>query len=181
MVTVRRINELEKELVAYIVSDVEEDASSLRKFLAGKVPDFEIPAFFIQLQALPLSPNGKVDQKALPDPAIGTLKSNAVYEAPRNEQEQTLIEIFARGLGRNPAEIGIHDNFFDLGANSIKLIKIMNEIKKEFKVEIKPVLLFRYPNINELVSVFASTQNETTAEEEAFIAADMDDMLDSFN
>lgn len=181
VVTVRKISDLDKELVAYIVSDVEEDASSLRKFLAGKVPDFEIPAFFIQLEALPLSPNGKVDQKALPDPAIGALTGNTVYEAPRNEQEQKLIDIFARGLGRNPAEIGIHDNFFDLGANSIKLIRIMNEIRKEFKADIKPVLLFQYPNINELVSVFASTQNEATAAEEAFISADMDDMLESFN
>jgi amino acid adenylation domain-containing protein len=180
VVTVHKISEIEKELVAYIVSDVEEDASSLRKFLAGKIPDFEIPAFFIQLEALPLSPNGKVDQKALPDPAIGTLTGNVVYEAPRNEQEEKLIEIFARGLGRNPSEIGVHDNFFDLGANSIKLIKIMNEIKKEFKVEMRPVLLFQYPNINELVSMFASNQNEATTEEEAFISADMDDMLDSF-
>lgn len=57
----------------------------------------------------------------------------------------------------------------------------MNEIKKEFKVDIRPVLLFQYPNINELVSVFASTQDEATETEEAFISADMDDMLDSFN
>jgi amino acid adenylation domain-containing protein len=178
---VHKINDLDKELVAYIVSDIEEDASSLRKFLAGKVPDFAIPAFFVQMEALPLSPNGKVDQKALPDPAIGTLTGNAVYEAPRNEQEQKLIEIFARGLGRNPADIGIHDNFFDLGANSIKLIRIMNEIRKEFKVDIKPVLLFRYPNINELANVFASSENEATTAEEAFISAEMDDMLDSFN
>jgi acyl-coenzyme A synthetase/AMP-(fatty) acid ligase/acyl carrier protein len=180
IVTVRKINELERELVAYIVSDIEEDASSLRKFLAGKIPDFEIPAFFIQLKALPLSPNGKVDQKALPDAGIGTLKSNTVYEAPRNEQEQKLIELFARGLGRSPAEIGINDNFFDLGANSLKLIKIMHEIRKEFKLDIRPVLLFQYPNINELVNAFASTQNEATAADEAFISADMDDMLDSF-
>lgn len=180
VVTVRKTGELDKELVAYIVSDLDEDASSLRKFLAGKIPDFEIPAFFIQLEALPLSPNGKVDLKALPDPSIGTLTSNTVYEAPRNEQEQKLIEIIAGGLGRNPAEIGIHDNFFDLGANSIKLIKIMNEIRKEFNMDIRPVLLFQYPNINELVNAFASTQSETTAPEEAFISADMDDMLDSF-
>lgn len=181
VVTVRKISELDRELVAYIVSDIEEDASSLRKFLAGKVPDFEIPAFFIQLRALPLSPNGKVDHKALPDPAIGTLAGNTVYEAPRNEQEQKLIELFARGLDRSPAEIGINDNFFDLGANSIRLIKIMHEIRKEFKVDIRPVLLFQYPNINELVNAFASTQNESAATEEAFISADMDDMLDSFN
>lgn len=181
VVTVRKISELDKELVAYVVSDIEEDASTLRKFLAGKIPDFEIPAYFIQLDALPLSPNGKIELKALPDPAIGALNSNAVYEAPRNEQEQKLIEIFARGLGRNPAEIGIHDNFFDLGANSIKLIKIMNEIRKEFKADIRPVLLFQYPNINELVSVFAANQKETAVEEEVFISADMDDMLESFN
>jgi amino acid adenylation domain-containing protein len=181
VVTVRKVSELDKELVAYIVSGVEEDASSLRKFLAGKIPDYEIPAYFIQLDALPLSSNGKIDLRSLPDPAIGVLSSSAVYEAPRNEQEQKLIEIFARGLGREAAEIGIHDNFFDLGANSIKLIRIVNEIKKEFKAEIKPLLLFQYPNINELVNVFAPNQKQATVEEEAFISAEMDDMLEAFN
>ncbi|HEY1164510.1 MAG TPA: amino acid adenylation domain-containing protein, partial [Chitinophaga sp.] len=180
VVTVSRKSELDRELVAYIVSDEQEDTSTLRRFLAGKVPDFEIPAYFIQLDALPLSANGKVDEKALPDPVASTLKSSTAYVAPRNEKEQLLTAIFAKELGRTPAEIGINDNFFDLGANSIKLIRILQEIRKAFKVDIKPVLLFQYTTINGLVSLFEENNKETAIEDDAFVAADMDDMIDSF-
>ncbi|HEY0609999.1 MAG TPA: non-ribosomal peptide synthetase, partial [Chitinophaga sp.] len=169
---------LEKELVAYIVSAIAEDASTLRKFLAAKIPDYEIPAYFIQLDALPLSANGKVDEKALPDPGTNILTSNAVYVAPRNEKEHKLIEIFARELDRSPGEIGINDNFFDLGANSIKLVRILHEINNEFKVNIKPVFLFQYTTINELVGAFSADSHKEEMAGAAFISEEMDDMID---
>lgn len=180
VVTVLKKGDLDRELVAYVVSDTTEDASTLRKFLAGKIPDYAIPAYFIQLDALPLTANGKVNEKALPAPGINTLTGNVAYVAPRNEKEQKLIEIFAKGLGREPSEIGINDNFFDLGANSLKLIRILHEIRSEFKVDIKPVFLFQYTNINDLVSVFDADSNEATEKEDAFISAEMDDMIESF-
>ncbi|WP_298734505.1 amino acid adenylation domain-containing protein [uncultured Chitinophaga sp.] len=180
VVTVSRRNDQEPELVAYVVSDEQEDATTLRSYLATKLPDFEIPAYFIQLEALPLSANGKVDEKALPDPVSSTLKTSIAYVAPRNEKEQLLTAIFAKELGRSPAEIGINDNFFDLGANSIKLIRILQEIRKTFNVDIKPVLLFQYTTIKALVALFEESQKETTAVDDAFVAADMDDMIDSF-
>lgn len=184
VVSVTRKGGLDQELVAYIVSDIAEDVSALRKFLAGRIPDYEIPAYFIQLPALPLSANGKVDEKALPDPGTNTLKGDTAYVAPRNENEQKLIEIFARELNIAPSEIGINDNFFDLGANSLKLIKILNEIKAvfkdEFKTDIKPVLLFQYTNINDLMSVLEESSKQELAEDETSVSTDMDDMIALF-
>ncbi|WP_161964279.1 non-ribosomal peptide synthetase/type I polyketide synthase [Chitinophaga flava] len=180
VVSVHRKADLEHELVAYVVSDEPQDTSTLRKYLAGKVPDYEIPAYFVQLEALPLSANGKIDEKALPGPGSNTLTVNTAYVAPRNEKEQLLIEIFARELGREPSEIGINDNFFDLGANSIKLIRILNEIRNEFKVDIKPIMLFQYTNIQDLVNAFAAAPDEEPEEENLQISAEMDDMIESF-
>jgi amino acid adenylation domain-containing protein len=184
VVSVTKKGELDRELVAYIVSGIDEDVSTLRKFLADRVPDYEIPAYFIQLAALPLSANGKVDEKALPEPGANTLKGDTAYVAPRNEKEQKLIEIFARELGLEPSEIGINDNFFDLGANSLKLIKILNEIKAafkdEFNADIKPVLLFQYTNINDLVSVLEASSKQELAVDEASVSTDMDDMIALF-
>ena len=178
VVCARKNAEQDQELVAYIVSPVTQNASDLRRFLAARVPEYELPAYFIQLATLPLSANGKIDEKALPAPETQTLTAGTAYVAPRNETEEKLIGIFARELGRQPQEIGINDNFFDLGANSIKLIKILNEIKAEMNVDIKPVFLFQYANINDLVkNVFTETAKEHE-QENVLLSEEIDDMID---
>jgi amino acid adenylation domain-containing protein len=140
VVTVRKISDLDKELVAYVVSDMEEDTSSLRKFLAGKVPDFEIPAFFIQLEALPLSANGKIDEKALPDPLIDGLRIRNEYVAPENETETTLVAVWEEVLNRK--EISTTENFFELGGDSIKAIGLLHRVQKQFSVQVKVIDFF---------------------------------------
>jgi len=87
----------------------------LRRFLSQMLPGYMVPATFMILDSLPLNANGKLDRQALPDPKPA--ESQNTYVAPRNQAEQKLTEIFAELLGIK--RVGIHDNFFDLGGDSI--------------------------------------------------------------
>lgn len=168
---------MEKELVAYVVSPEAQNATALRKYLQTKLPEYEIPAWFIQLDALPLSANGKIDFKQLPPP-VHTLKTATAYVAPGNETESRLVEIFAAVLDRPPGEIGTHDNFFDLGANSMKLIRVLERIRQELGVDIKPVYLFQYTTIHDLVTcIFQETKSDGEMEE-TLISDEIDSMID---
>ncbi len=168
---------MEKELVAYVVSAEAQNATDLRKYLQSKLPEYEIPAWFIQLDALPLSANGKIDFKQLPPP-VHTLKTATAYVAPENETESRLVEIFAAILDRPVDEIGTHDNFFDLGANSMKLIRILERIRQEMNVDIKPVYLFQYTTIHDLVTSLFQDQTSAEEMENSLISDDIDSMID---
>lgn len=167
------------DLVAYIVSDTTQNSTELRLFLSGTLSDYEIPSQYIQLQKLPLTSNGKINTKQLPESDFNILKSGIDYISPENEQEKKLVEIFAEELNRNIEEIGTHDNFFDMGANSIKLIKILNKINREFDTEIKPVILFQYPTINDFtIHVLNKGVKEELNERDLSISEDIDSIID---
>ena len=120
------------------------DVSELRKFLSKHLPEYMIPAFFIPLEKMPLTPSGKVDRKALPDPIIGTKEK---YIAPRNEAEEILANVWAGVLGVE--RVGINDDFFEIGGDSIKSIQIGARLYKAgYKVEIRNI--FINPTISEL-------------------------------
>ena len=140
------------ELVAYLEASEKQNASSLRQFLSSKIPEYAIPAYFVQLDDFPLTHNGKIDVKGLPDPKHHALTTQSKYEGARDETENILIDIFAKNLERNSKEISIHDNFFDLGANSLKLLNILNDINQALHTKLKPLALFQYTTINELVT-----------------------------
>lgn len=168
---------LEKELVAYVVSPEEQNATALRKYLRSKLPEYEIPAWFIQLDALPLSANGKIDFKQLPPP-VHTLKTATAYVAPENEMESRLVGIFAAVLDRPAGEIGTHDNFFDLGANSMKLIRILERIRQEMNIDIKPVYLFQYTTIHDLVTCLFQETKSDGEMDDTLISDEIDSMID---
>ncbi|KLT71299.1 non-ribosomal peptide synthetase [Flavobacterium sp. ABG] len=177
-VVVNKNNESENELIAYFVSSKVQNASDLRKYLASRIPDYAIPSYFVQLDGFPLTTNGKISHKDLPDPKEYKVVTNENYVAARNETEQKLVQILAKELERSHQEIGIHDNFFDLGANSIKLIKILNEINTQFNTTIKPVLLFQYSNISDLMeNVFHQSEDETENEKASF-SDEIDEIID---
>ena len=136
-----------KYLVAYLVTDQELTPSELRNYLAQELPDYMIPTFFIQLDKLPLTPNGKVDRKTLPEPE-GNLKLGVEYQAPSNEIEQKLAEIWQMIL--NVETIGIIDNFFELGGHSLKATVLVSHILKTFQVEVPLREVFRRQTIKEL-------------------------------
>jgi amino acid adenylation domain-containing protein len=113
----------EKRLVAYFVpmNDKSTDTGELRDFIRNKLPAYMVPAVFISLKSLPLTPNGKIDRKALPVP--GDIRQLTGYIAPQTELEKILSGIWQAVLGIE--QVGIHDNFFDLGGASIQSLQIV--------------------------------------------------------
>ncbi len=138
-------------LTAYIVSDTELSTSELKKYLSDKLPEYMLPAYFMQLDAFPLTPNGKIDRQALPDP-VEVRNSEGV--APRNAVEEKLLKIWEEVLGREG--FGITDEFFDLGGHSLTAIRLLSMIQKELNVEITLMEVFKSPTIAELAEIVAS-------------------------
>ena len=130
-----------KQLVGYVVAEAEGDA--LRNFLREQVPDYMVPAQILRLERFPLSPNGKIDRKALPEP---TWQGEA-YEAPRNERERALAAIWQDVL--HVERVGIRDNFFDLGGDSILSLQIVSRARQVLGegVEIRLRDLLQYQTI----------------------------------
>ncbi|MCA1695928.1 MAG: amino acid adenylation domain-containing protein, partial [Actinobacteria bacterium] len=121
VVIVREDQPGHKRLVAYVVprSDMTSDPAELRTFLGQVLPEYMVPAAFVTLDRLPLSPNGKLDRKALPAPEWGTAVG---YVPPRTDTEQILTEVWAQVLGVD--RVGVEDNFFELGGDSIQSIQV---------------------------------------------------------
>lgn len=101
-----------KYLCAYIVARAKTNANELREYLSDHLPDYMLPSYFIQINKMPLTPNGKIDRKALPEPA-GDVIAASGYEAPRNETEEKLAAVWQEVLDRD--KIGINDNFLKSG------------------------------------------------------------------
>jgi amino acid adenylation domain-containing protein/non-ribosomal peptide synthase protein (TIGR01720 family) len=137
------------ELVAYIVSHTRLTERGLRRHLSSKLPEFMLPAHFIPMAELPLTANGKVDRKRLPKPGRSTLATGARYEPPRREIEQTLVDAWEAALGRTG--IGIHDDFFGLGGDSIKAIQVVAALQQQgYRLEVRD--LFQAPELAELAT-----------------------------
>ncbi|EHS59970.1 non-ribosomal peptide synthase/polyketide synthase [Paenibacillus sp. Aloe-11] len=136
----------QKVLVAYFTADQMLTVGDLRKALAAELPAYMIPSYFMQLGQMPLTPNGKLDRKALPAPEAN-VQTGAVYEPPRTKAEEALASVWQGVLGAQ--QVGIHDHFFDLGGDSIKAIQVSSRLfQAGYKLEMKD--LFKYPTIAEL-------------------------------
>ncbi|UCH97422.1 MAG: amino acid adenylation domain-containing protein, partial [Candidatus Aminicenantes bacterium] len=139
----------DKYICAYIVphKDQEPAVPVLREFLSKDLPGYMIPAYFVFLEKVPLTPNGKINRKALPAPQ---LEPGEEYTAPRNPLEKKLTEIWARVLEIEKDLIGIHHNFFQLGGHSLRAVILLSRIQKEFNVKIPLAEIFRTPTIKGL-------------------------------
>ncbi|OOM76971.1 gramicidin S synthase 2 [Clostridium puniceum] len=145
-VLVKENKENEKYICAYVVSEKNVYELNLKNYLKETLPEYMVPSYFIQVDKMPLTVNGKLDRRALPEPSLeGVLKK---YEAPRNEVEEALAKIWSKVLGVE--KIGINDNFFELGGHSLKVSKLCSLISKEFNVQILIADVFKYPNLGEL-------------------------------
>ncbi|USP97309.1 non-ribosomal peptide synthase/polyketide synthase [Bacillus vallismortis] len=135
-----------KQLYAYYVGEPSLTAAQFRDDLSRKLPDYMIPSYFIHLEHIPLTSNGKIDLKALPAAEEKTRMDNE-YIAPRNPTEELLASIWQEVLGAE--RIGILDNFFDFGGDSIKSIQVSSRLYQAgYKVDMKH--LFKYPAIADL-------------------------------
>jgi len=136
-----------KYLCSYVVGDGQLTVTELREYLRKELPDYMIPSYFMQLEAMPLTPNGKIDRKALPEPD-GKIDSSVEYEAPRNEVEEKLVKIWEEVL--KVEKIGINDNFFELGGHSLRATSVAAKIHKELNVEVSLREIFKTPAIRGL-------------------------------
>lgn len=139
--------ENEKCLVAYYESAVELQVFDLRYHLSQCLPDYMIPSYYMQMDQLPFTANGKIDRNALPDFEL-TVTGN--YTPASTETEEKLVKIWADVLKRDAATIGINNNFFDLGGQSLKLVFLANRIRETFKVSISLIKLTSLKDIQEL-------------------------------
>lgn len=143
----------EKRLVAYLVSrgDEKPHASKLRAFLGTKLPEYMVPSTFVLLQAMPLTPNGKVDRRALPAPSRENAALDHEYVAPRTALEKKLVQIWESTLGISP--IGIRDNIFELGLDSLVAARLFALIEKTLGRDLPPGPLFRAPSVELLAKL----------------------------
>ncbi|MGB7606261.1 MAG: condensation domain-containing protein, partial [Lutisporaceae bacterium] len=152
-----------KYLCGYIVAAGEEIVTELKDYLAKELPEYMIPAYFIQLDRLPLTANGKVDGKALPEPD-GSINAVVEYAAPTNEIEEILATIWQEVLGIE--KVGLNDNFFSLGGDSIKAIQVTSRLYQyNMKLDIKQI--FQNQTINKIskyieFSSYKSSQEPVT-------------------
>ncbi|PJI07373.1 MULTISPECIES: non-ribosomal peptide synthetase [Clostridium] len=146
-----------KRLCAYYVGEKEYRVGELREELKKSLPDYMLPSYFIKIDKMPLTINGKVDRKALPEPQ-GKINTGAEYEAARNEMEEKLVKIWEDVLGiRN---VGINDNFFELGGNSIKLVDLLVKMKKQLILNVTMDQLFTNPTIKDICNLLYSDLGE---------------------
>jgi amino acid adenylation domain-containing protein len=151
VVVVREIESSDKYLCAYIVVDPGSTgvlAAGLKEYLSRSLPGYMIPSAFVQLEKIPLTPNGKIDRKALPEPQI---RGTGEYEPPRNQTEEQLVGIYRELLAAE--KVGVTDDFFALGGNSLKAIKLISRIHETFSIDISVVQVFKTPGIRDLASV----------------------------
>jgi len=149
VVAARKDKNGDKYLCAYIVSDKKFEVTELREYLTKELPGYMIPSFFVQLEKMPLTANGKVNQEALEMVEITTAKQDG-YVGPENETQEQLMKIWAEVLLLEESGIGIDANFFELGGNSLNIIQVNNKIKEVFQEELEVVTLFSYPTIRSL-------------------------------
>jgi len=134
------------QLVAYLVGP-DQEPSGLRAYLAQTLPDFMLPSFFVFLERMPLSPNGKIDRRRLPAPDVDFHRIGC-RTAPRTPTEKLLGEIWSELLGVE--EIGVEDNFFELGGHSLLAIQLRSRIQTAFDVEVPLKNLFNTTTVESL-------------------------------
>ncbi|MDF5734350.1 MULTISPECIES: non-ribosomal peptide synthetase [unclassified Nostoc] len=143
----------DQRLVAYMIPNQKSASaiSDIRRFLSTKLPQYMLPSAFVLLDTMPLTPNGKVDRRALPAPDLSRQEPEATFVAPRNQVERQLIEIWEQILGVQP--IGVRDNFFELGGHSILAVKLFWQIEKTFSKNLPLAILFHSGTVEALAKI----------------------------
>ena len=147
-----------KQIVAYIVGDENTRTDELREALKRRLPEYMVPSAFVVLEALPLTPHGKLDRKAFPAPDRA---SEQAYIAPRNKTEEVLAKIWAEVLGLS--RVGVEDNFFELGGHSLLAIQVITRTQDAFQKNLPVRRLFETPTVSGLAKWIESlSETQTT-------------------
>jgi tyrocidine synthetase III len=148
----------DKYLIAYFVSSQKQDLSGLRNYLGERLPGYMIPSYFVQLDEIPLTPNGKTHYKSLPEPQLSALAGDVFFYKPGNKIEEELVSAWCEVLKQE--QLGIRSNFFEIGGNSIKAIQVVSRIEKTLNVQLSLRDIFDYPTVELLAKKIASLVNK---------------------
>jgi len=140
----------DKRLAAYLIAKPETElkVGELRNYLRERLPEYMVPSFFIMLAEFPLTPNNKVDRKALPAPDQSRPDLESEYVEPRTETEKKLAAIVAQLL--TIEKVGVYDSFFDLGGHSLLATQFISRVRDGFQIELPLRAIFERPTIGEL-------------------------------
>ncbi|MGB8194441.1 MAG: amino acid adenylation domain-containing protein [Chitinophagaceae bacterium] len=164
----------DRELIAYVVGkDISKQ--SLRAHLQDKLPSYMVPGYIIEMEVLPLTSNGKLDRKRLPQPSGNDIESEKEYIAPRTTTEEKLAEIWSEVLGIEKEKISVKDNFFELGGHSLKAIQLTAKINHAFATQVSIQTIFieaTLENIAERIA-FLLDQNRQRENKDNMISLDL--------
>jgi acyl-CoA synthetase (AMP-forming)/AMP-acid ligase II/acyl carrier protein len=166
-----------KQLIAYVVPVQVESVTpgELRAYLTELLPEYMVPGSFVLLEKFPLTQNGKIDFKALPQPGEAELEPEETYVAPRNSVEETIACIWSSLLGVE--RVGVNDNFFALGGNSIFAIQLASRLNKAFNLELQLRLIYDQPTVAALAATIVQAQAEQAdADELDRLLAELEDI-----
>jgi thioesterase domain-containing protein/aryl carrier-like protein len=138
------------QLVAYYQVTESISLTDLREALSKDLPDYMVPSVFVELEEFPRLPNGKVDQRALPAPDLTATSAKPDYAEPTTETEKILAQTWEKVLGRG--KVGLHDNYFAIGGDSIRSIRIISQARKQ-GLELEPHHIFTHQTVAELSAV----------------------------
>ncbi|HYP30130.1 MAG TPA: phosphopantetheine-binding protein, partial [Blastocatellia bacterium] len=150
-------------LVGYVVLEDGVSEGEVREELRGRLPEYMVPQAVVRVERMPLTPNGKVDRRALPDPAQARAASRSPFVAPQTEIEQAIAAVWRQAL--HVEEVGLNDNFFDLGGGSLVMFVVYSQLKAMFLDDpavqaLTMVDMFQYPTVGSLAKRLTEHQSE---------------------
>ena len=152
-----------RRLVAYVVANNGDlQTAELRNYMKQRLAEYMLPSAIVRLEAFPLTPNGKLDRKALPVPDGAGYEADGPYVAPRSELERLIADVWREALGVE--RVGVRDNFFNLGGHSLLLIRVNNQLRKALRMELPVVELFKYPTVSALAEHLSGSHAQPRAE-----------------
>jgi acyl carrier protein len=168
----------EKRLVAYVVAREQGErlgVEALRGQLKAALPEHMVPSAFVQLASMPLTPNGKLDRRALPAPELGAYVTRQ-YEAPQGEMEEMLAGIWQSLL--RVERVGRHDNFFELGGHSLLTMQAISRVESQWSVEVPIRSMFDWPTLSESAAHIEQLRNSQLRERVAAGGEEIEDLLE---
>ncbi|MEU5839555.1 amino acid adenylation domain-containing protein [Streptomyces diacarni] len=165
VVVARELGSAEKRLIGYLTihpdtSEQGADVEGVRTYLEASLPGYMVPSILMTLDEMPLSANGKLDRRALPDPSDEQLSGDMPYTAPRTPAEEVMAGIWADVLGL--PHVGIHDNFFSMGGSSLLMTQVVSRIRAIWSVELPVRAIYREPTVMGLAAEVAALGREGT-------------------
>jgi len=160
------------DLVAYVVGEVPA-VDVLKMHVRTRLPEYMVPAHIVPLAAFPMTPSGKVDRRALPAPEATRPALSAEYQRPSTSVEGTIAEMWCRAL--DLPHVGVLDNFFDIGGNSILLARVLTTLRRDLDPGLTLLDLFTFPRIRDLATHLASRQRDGKRDDAAIRTAERAD------